>query len=84
MCSPPTIQDPFCSLRLSHVENWGKHLQGRQFTSDIANKDEVQKWLQEQDVFVYCQCLKTLIMHCDKCLKKLNGFVEELRTYVIT
>jgi hypothetical protein len=59
------------------VQNWGKHLQGRQFTSDIANKDEVWKWLREQDVSVYHQGLGTLIMHCDKCLKKFNGFVEK-------
>ena len=77
MRSLPTIEHPFWSHRLSHVQNLGKRLQGRQFTSDIANKDEVQKWLREQDVFVYCQGLETLIMHYDKCLKKFSGFVEK-------
>jgi len=48
-----------------------------QFTSDIANKDEVRKWLREQDVSVYRWGLETLIVHCDKCLKKFSGFVEK-------
>jgi hypothetical protein len=59
------------------MQNFGKHLQGRQFTSDFANKDEVQKWLREQDVSVYRQGLETLIMHYDKWLKKFSGFVEK-------
>jgi hypothetical protein len=59
------------------MQNLGKHLQGRQFTSDIANKDEVPKWLREQDVSVYRQDLETLIMHYDKWLKKFSGLVEK-------
>jgi soluble cytochrome b562 len=55
----------------------GKTSPRRQFTSDIANKDEVQKWLREKDVSIYRQGLETLITHYDKCLKKFSGFVEK-------
>jgi hypothetical protein len=45
---------------------------------------EVQKWLREQDVPLYRQGPESIIVHYDKCLKKLWDCVEKCRTNVQT
>jgi hypothetical protein len=53
----------------------------RRFICDIVKAD-VQEWLRERDVSLYCQGLGSLMLHREKCLKRFDDWGGKQRTSV--